>query len=139
MSKVKLWRTWNGDPQDNSPINESNCPALRLTPYQDGAGPIDDFYDAADLMIRYETFVSGNNVADLMDLDEAVYRAIYPIDPVRAKKNETIWDELQTDVTFEQYGIWDKSFDVRKEMGENAEKPILRGEGLIRMQFNLER
>lgn len=134
LKKVKVWRTWSGDSQDPTPINDKNCPALRLTPFQDKSGPFTNQDDEASLLVRYETYVSGYNMVDLMDLDEAVFRAVYPLDAERKTRVERQFEEAGTWPTFTKYGLWDE-----RNNGVANDYPLLRGEGMIRLDFVLDR
>ncbi len=72
-------KAWTGKPQDAGPLALEQSPCLRLTP---GAGPETwSFPDAmvGALFLDLELVIKGTDADDVMNVWEAIQRAIYPV------------------------------------------------------------
>ncbi len=86
---VETWRTWSGQTEDPADITLKHCPAIRLTPSVDEAKWATNVEHEANVKVTYELYVSGTNIDDLFAFNEAVVRAIFPIDGTRKEALST--------------------------------------------------
>jgi len=72
--------SWQGDPQDGRELTKTNAPAIRITPAN---GPETWKFPESftgKLYINYELIVDGFDYDDLLNVQWAIERAIYPAD-----------------------------------------------------------
>lgn len=78
---VRTWSTWNGSAIDRTIPTVALCPYLQLAPM---SGP-DEFYGPSGmrgtLLIHVGLATAGTNADHLLDLYQAIRRALYPADP----------------------------------------------------------
>lgn len=76
-SVVKTWRTWTGDPNDTLAPDNKQTPWIRITPVGQPASPETEVHTTSPFVLRLDVVVNGTNMDDLLNLNEAIERAIF--------------------------------------------------------------
>lgn len=77
---VKEWRSWQGTAKDRTAPTAQMCPFVRLTPESDPLKWWAVTTLEGRLTLRVDVGVPGNNPRDVLNLWDAVCRAMYPAD-----------------------------------------------------------
>ena len=69
---VRVWRVWDGDPNDAAPWSIGMCPGLRLTPSFGEVGNLDPAQIQSELAVGIEIATAGTNLRN----PSKIWRAI---------------------------------------------------------------
>lgn len=124
--EVKTWKVWSGDPKDIEEPSSGQLPWVRITPHPGPMGQATNQNHRADFFLEVELAMDGTGASNIMNLQEAIERAVYPAVPA---------DALAIQQRFAAAGIVNVEFMEGAWDVQNKGGFVLSGKGMIKLTY----
>lgn len=110
------WQDFSGNPGDPGPQSPLQAPTIRLSPAPAPMGWTSVESMISPLYINIECLIAGVHADDILNLQEAIENAIYPVDgTAQAKIQQTLQSppyECMTGLIEFTLPLWDRNADM---------------------------